>query len=390
MAVDAVSLSIREFGFRQPIVIDEHHVIVVGHTRYLAAKKLGLTNVPVHIATGLSAAQVKAYRLADNRTNENASWDQERLVLEIADLDGCLDLALTGFTSDELQALRSLNTERLSEQGDADAAPEIAEVEPKAKVGDLYRLGEHRLMCGDATDLAQVSALMHGERADLIFTDPPYGMSYGGGRAAGAHVRDHQGGVKIKAHGAILGDELRGAALEEFLYQALSNAVAVKREDAAVYVCLSWRSYLEFTTALQRCGLTAKACIVWDKQSIGLGFGAYRPQHEWVLYCPGAWYGDAAQADVFRCSRGATRAYVHPTQKPLELIEMALHNSSKPGQRVLDLFGGSGSTLMACARTQRIAYVMERDPRYIDVIIQRWEQMSGQHAEQIARAPASA
>ena len=185
----------------------------------------------------------------------------------------------------------------------------------------------------------------------------------------------------IKAHGMILGDDKTGADLIALVHEALASAVALSKTGAAFYVCFPWRTYAEFETALKECGLEPSACIVWDKKSIGLGFANYRPQHEFIFYVKGgAWFGDKAQSDVWYMSRGATGNYDHPTQKPVELIEKALQNSSKSGDTILDLFGGSGSTLIACEKTGREARLMELDPKYVDVIVKRWQEFSGKQA----------
>lgn len=215
----------------------------------------------------------------------------------------------------------------------------------------------------------------------MVFTDPPYGMSYGGGRARGDHSLNKRGGVVVKAHGMILGDDKTGEALIALVRGAIAAAVANSKEGAAAYVCFPWRTYTEFEEALEQAGLKPSACIVWDKKSIGLGNSNYRPQHEFIFYCKGgAWYGDRAESDVWYMSRGNTGAYVHPTQKPVELIERALTNSSKAGDTVLDVFGGSGSTLIACEKHGRHARLMELDPKYCDVIIKRWQDFTGRQA----------
>ena len=185
----------------------------------------------------------------------------------------------------------------------------------------------------------------------------------------------------MKAHGMILGDDKTGDDLIALIRDALLSAVTTSKSGSATYVCFPWRTYSEFEAAMLECGLKASACIVWDKKSIGLGNSNYRPQHEFIFYCKGgAWYGDKAQSDVWYLSRGATGQYVHPTQKPVELIEKAVNNSSKSGDTILDVFGGSGSTMIACEKTNRINYSMELDPKYCDVIVKRWQDFTGQQA----------
>jgi len=213
--------------------------------------------------------------------------------------------------------------------------------------------------------------------ADLVFTDPPYGMSYGGGRAAGSSEK----GARVKAHGMIMNDDKRGDDLIALVREAVGCAVAAAKETAPIYVCFPWRTYAEFEAAMADVGLDISACIVWDKKSIGLGNAHYRPQHEFIFYCGrGNWRGDKSQSDVWSMGREATTAYVHPTQKPVRLIEKALCNSSRRGDVVLDVFSGSGSTLIACERRGRAARLVELDPRYVDVIVRRWQEFTGEPA----------
>jgi len=382
-AVDRVAAAIREFGFRVPVIAKSDGTVVDGHLRLKAAKKLGLETVPVMLADDMTDIQIKAFRLSVNKMAEMAEWDNELLALELADLGEMgFDMDLTGFTLDEISALTP--EEIPPGLTDEDAVPEPPAV-PVTVLGDVWLLGKHRVMCGDSTSIDAVEKLMAGGKADMVFTDPPYGMSYGGGRAQGNHSLNKRGGVVVKAHGMILGDDKTGEDLIALVRDALASAVTVSKSGSATYVCFPWRTYSEFEVAMEECGLKASACIVWDKKSIGLGNANYRPQHEFIFYCKGgAWYGDKAQSDVWSLSRGATGKYVHPTQKPVELIEMALNNSSKGGDTVLDLFGGSGSTLIACEKTGRHARLMELDPKYVDVIIKRWQDFTGKtavHAE---------
>ena len=377
-AIDKVASSIKEFGWQQPIVVDEEMVIVVGHTRYQAAQKLGLDKVPVQIATGLTDAQIKAYRLLDNRANQDALWDDDMLKIEVQDIDKMdIDLALTGFDEKELDKLLFVEQDGLT---DEDAVPE--DVEPKVKLGELWQLGNHRLLCGDSTSEADVAKLMNNQKADLIFTDPPYGMSYGGGRASGSSKK----GDRVKAHGMIINDDLRGDALFNLVKEALRLSKEHSKSGSASYVCLSYKNYTVFETALKEAGLEVNTCIVWDKKSIGLGMANYRPQHEFIFYSKGdQWLGNKSQSDIWSMSRGNTSGYKHPTQKPVELIEKAILNSSKSEDLVIDLFGGSGSTLLACEKTKRKSNLMDLDPKYCDVIIKRWEDFTGQTAKLLER-----
>jgi site-specific DNA-methyltransferase (adenine-specific) len=372
-AIEKVAKSIKEFGFRQPIVVDKEKIIVVGHTRYRASKKLGLTNVPITIADNLTPEQINAYRIADNRTNEEAEWDIELLKTELKDLQlKDFDLDLTAFDEDQLNNFLFEEKEGLT---DEDAVPETPE-EPITKLGDIWKLGNHRLMCGDSTLINNFDKLCL-EQADMIFTDPPYGMSYGGGRAEGSTPK----GALVKAHGMIKNDDLRDEELINLVKDSLSTSLMKSKQGSASYICFTWRTYSEFYKALTDAGFKIKNCIVWDKKSIGLGLSHYRPQHEFIFYCGEQWYGDKSQSDVWYMSRGATSKYVHPTQKPVELICKALENSSKNEDVIIDCFGGSGSTLIACEKLNRKARVMELDPKYCDVIVKRWEQFTGKKAE---------
>ena len=377
VSVDKVASSIKEFGFRQPLVLDEKYTILAGHTRLLASKKLGLKEVPVHIANGLSEGQKKAYRIMDNRSSEDSEWDEELLSLELMDLqDNEFDLGLTGFTPEELSALLSLNEMR---EGltDEDAVPDLPE-EPTTKLGDLWLLGKHRLLCGDSTSIDVVEQLMDGNKADLVFTDPPYGISYGGGRAAGTSAK----GALVKAHGEILGDDKRGDELLDLLIGSIGSLKTFSKGGSPFYVCLNYKNYSLFEEALKQVGLSVTTCIVWDKKSIGLGRSNYRPQHEFIFYYKGdQWLGEKNENDVWYMSRVATVEYLHPTQKPVELIERAIKNSSKLEDLIADIFMGSGSTLIACEKLARKCFGIELDPKYCDVIVQRWEEFTGKKAK---------
>lgn len=376
--VAKIAASIREFGFLNPVIIDGANGIVAGHGRVLAAQKLGLGTLPCVEAAHLTDTQRRAYIIADNRLALDAGWDTEMLRVEFAELgDADFDLELTGFTLDEIEALEP---EQL-EPGltDEDAVPDLPP-DPITEEGDIWILGNHRLMCGDSTSIDAVEKLIAGQKVDLVFTDPPYGISYGGGRARGDNALNKKGGVLVKAHGMILGDDLQGDDLLQMVADSVGNAITSAKSGAAAYICFTWRTYAEFHAALASIGLEPKARIVWDKKSIGLGNSNYRPQHEFIFYCGGQWYGDKSQSDVWAMSRGATGEYVHPTQKPVELIQKALENSSKGGDLVHDCFGGSGSTLIACEKSGRHARLMELDPKYCDVIIKRWQDFTGKQA----------
>ena len=378
--VAQIAASIKEFGWTNPSLVGANNSIIAGHGRLMAARKLKMNEVPTIELDYLTDVQRKALIIADNKLALNSDWDLGLLSLELEELQELeFDLALTGFSEDELAKL--LEPEQVDGLTDENAVPEVPD-EPITKLGDIYQLGNHRLMCGDSTSIDAVDKLMNGQKADMIFTDPPYGMSYGGGRAQGDNVKFKNRSGGIKAHGMILGDDKTGDDLIQLIRDALLSAVTTSKEGSSAYVCFPWRTYTEFEAAMLECGLKASACIVWDKKSIGLGQANYRPQHEFIFYCKGgAWYGDKAQSDVWYMSRGATGQYVHPTQKPVELIEKAINNSSKAGDIVIDCFGGSGSTMIAAEKIGRHSRLMELDPKYCDVIVKRWEEFTGKKAE---------
>lgn len=371
--VAQIAASITEFGFTNPILIDENAGIIAGHGRLMAAKRLSLSEVPTITLSGLTEAQKKAYVIADNKLALNAGWDTEILsaeLLRLQELD--FELDLIGFDTNELAQL--LQPEIVDGKTDEDALPHLPE-HPETVLGDVWILGDHKLVCGDATATTSYDGMMDSA-ADLIFTDPPYGMSYGGGRAAGKTKK----GAKVKAHGMIINDDLKADSLISLVRDALATAMTHSKPDVPLYACFTWRTYAQFEAALEELGRSVKACIVWDKKSIGLGNQEYRPQHEFIFYCAGRWYGSRAESDVWQMRREAVQNYVHPTQKPVELIERALENSSKAGDVVIDCFGGSGSTLIACERMSRHARLVELDPKYCDVIIERWQNYTGKKA----------
>lgn len=378
--VQMVAESIAEFGFTNPILVDECGTIIAGHGRLMAAQKLGIESVPCIALGHLSEAQRRAYVIADNKLAEHAGWDEGALASELAALAAMeYDALLTGFSANEIDAILDAANE-VGEEGltDPDVVPDV-QAAVISGGGDVWLLGEHRLMCGDSTAAKNVAHLIGGGLSDLVFTDPPYGMSYGGGRAAGESA-SLPGGRSIKAHGMIIGDDLQGDGLLQMIADSIGNANKNSKEGAAAYVCFTWRTYSEFYAALTSIDLEPKSCIVWDKKSIGLGNSNYRPQHEFIFYCKGEWMGDKSQSDVWSMGRDAATSYVHPTQKPVELIERALKNSSKRGDIVHDCFGGSGSTLIACEKLGRHARLMELDPKYVDVIIRRWQDYTGHEA----------
>lgn len=370
MAVAKVAASIKEYGFRQPIVVDEELVIIAGHTRLQAAQSLGLKKVPVHIATGLSEAQVKAYRLADNRTHEDAEWDEELLAIELGELEELgFDLDLTGFEAMELGKL--LDGATMDGLTDDDAIPEAPEI-AVTKEGDIWLLGDHKLICGDSCQPKTMKALMGDELADMVFTDPPYNVDYGGS------MKDKVRGNKRKIKNDNLGD-----GFQQFLNDACNNMVKVCK--GAMYICMSSSELHTLQKAFADSGGHWSTFIIWAKNTFTMGRADYQRQYEPILYgWPEGnkhfWCGDRSQSDVWHYDKPKVND-LHPTMKPVELVCRALENSSKSRDIVLDSFGGSGTTLIACEKLKRQARLIELDPIYCDVIVKRWEEFTGQSAK---------
>lgn len=370
-AVDAVAGSIKEFGWQQAIVVDSQGVVICGHTRLKAAQKLGLKKVPVHVAERLTEAQVKAYRLADNKVSELAEWDMELLPLELKDLEGMgVDLATLGFSEDDLVSI--LGEEPKDGLTDPDQVPAPPE-EPITRPGDIWILGEHRLMCGDSTKVEDVGRLMVDRKADLVFTDPPWNVNYGDVEKGNAQ------GYKPRT---MMNDHLDAASWNCFVSKACENLSIASKPGAPIYLVMSAQEWPVIDSGLRRAGFHWSSTIIWAKDRLVLSRKDYHTQYEPI------WYGwnekaprlccveDRKQSDIWQIQRPG-RSELHPTTKPVELIERAIFNSSNRGSLVLDLFGGSGSTLIACERTGRQCVSMELDPRYCDVIRQRWEEFTG-------------
>jgi DNA modification methylase len=352
--VAQIAGSIKEFGFNNPVLIDEDNGIIAGHGRVMAAQKLGLQAVPCIKLAHLSDTQRKAYVIADNRLALNAGWDDQMLTVELQELDSeSFDLSLLGFEADELNALLNpiKETEGLT---DEDEVPEVPE-EPKTKPGDIYKLGRHRLMCGDSTSIDAVEKLMDGNKVDLIFTDPPYNVAFNG---------------RSGKHEVIKNDNLSEQEFENFITEVCNTIQLI--DPKAYYIWCNW----DFYGALQG-KLPYKACIVWAKNVFGMGQG-YRHQHEFCLFNGKIDEVVKNESDLWSIKKDTK--YVHPTQKPVALSVRAFGNHIKL-TNVLDLFGGSGSTLIGAEQTGRTCYVMELDPKYCDVIVKRWEDFTGQKAE---------
>lgn len=369
-AVKYVAESIREFGFKVPIVIDEDGVIVAGHTRWKAAKKLGLEDVPCVIADDLTEEQIKAFRLADNKVAEKAEWDFDLLASELEDI---FDLDMTVFGFEDL--FEEEDTEVVEDDYDIEP-PE----EPYVKVGDLYQLGRHRLLCGDSTKIDDVEKLMGGEQADLLITDPPYNVALGMGGSVDEARKRHRRTDGL----VIMNDSMEDGEFYQFLYDFYTCAYAVMKPGASFYIWHADNEGLNFRLALKNAGFQLRQTLIWNKNTITLGRQDYQWKHEPCLYGwkDGAshnWYSDRKQSTVIDMNKPA-KSELHPTMKPVELFDYQIKNSSKKDDNVLDLFGGSGTTLMACEQNGRRAYTMEFDPRYAQTIIERWEQFTGEKA----------
>jgi DNA modification methylase len=383
-AIEKVAASIREFGFRQPLVVDESGVIVVGHTRLLAAQRLGLETVPVHVARDLSPAQARAYRLADNRTNEDTSWNEELLALEIGELAALdYDIDVLGFEGSELAAL----LEPRAGKTDPDLVPEPP-AEPITQPGDLYLLGKHRLLCGDATNVDDVNRLMDGKKASLMATDPPYLVDYQGG----AHpASEGNGGAenKDKSWDQYIDHEHSVAFYVEFLRTALDCALT---PDAAVYECYGVMRSEVIWAAWREVGLLAHQALVWKKTRAVLTYSWFLWDYEPILV---GWPqghmpkmkppADSRAVWEIASTEGNEAAIAsHPTVKPVELIRRPISYHTKPGGLIYEPFSGSGTALIAAEQTGRVCYGLEQAPQFVDVAVARWEAFTGKQAERHA------
>lgn len=389
-SVDKVAASLKEFGFRQPIVVDKNNVIIVGHTRLLAAKKLKMTEVPVLVADDMTEEQVRAYRLADNKTAEFSQWDLDKLGFELDNIAD-IDMEQFGFdiSADEEEP-------EITEDDFDDTLPE----EPTAKRGDIYQLGRHRLMCGDSTVLGDVEKLLDGAIVDLVVTDPPYNMAYEGA-----------GNTRDRASKRIMNDKMSPEDFRQFLTDVYSNYYCTMRDGASIYVFYKEMGEGVFMQAMAAGGLTYKQELIWVKDHLVLGGSKYQSQYEpFLMGCKGksikVWNGarnqrsviesvdfmtedelretikqllSAQDSDILREKKQLVND-LHPTMKPVRLIAKLIQNSSNRGDCVLDLFGGSGTTMIAAEQTGRNACIMELDPKFVDVIVRRYETFTGQKA----------
>ena len=358
-AVSAVARSIKEFGFKVPVIIDSNNVIIAGHTRVKACKQLGILEVPCVIADDLTEDQIKAFRLADNKTAELAEWDLDKLNEELMFID--MDMSQFGFEDLENELERDVLEDEFNEE-------EELPVNPYSKKGDVFVLGNHKLMCGDSTINEDVKKLVGGDVIDMIFTDPPYNVDYEG-----------SSGMKIQ------NDKQKDEDFYNFLSLAFNNMFEVVKPGGAIYCCHADTEGLNFRTAFKNAGFKLAECLIWVKNSLVLGRQDYHWRHEPILYGwregAGHYFVDDRTQDTIWEYNKPKKNEEHPTMKPLELCGRAISNSSKVGEIVLDLFGGSGSTLIASDQLKRKARLMELDERFVDVIVRRYLKATGNYEE---------
>ncbi len=360
---------LKEFGWQQPIVVDKDYVIVAGHTRLLAAQQLGMTEVPIKIAHDLTPEQIQAYRIFDNRSHEESEWIEDLLALELIEIrDKGYDLDFTGFDPDELEKiLGGDGTDGLTDEDN------VPEVEDKAitKPGDIWICGNHRLLCGDSTDMKSIETVMAGTLADMVFTDPPYNVNYG------SSMKDNVRGTKRTIKNDNLGEDFYG-----FLHDSCKNLLEICK--GAAYICMSSSELHTLQKAFTEAGGHWSTFVIWAKNRFTMGRADYQRQYEPILYGwkegnKHFWCGARDQGDVWFVDKPTVND-LHPTMKPVALVERAINNSSKSRDIVFDCFGGSGTTMIACEKTGRFARLIELDPKYCDVIVRRWQEFSGKNA----------
>lgn len=379
-AVPGVIESIKLAGFKVPIVLDHDLVVVTGHTRLKAVTKMGWKTVPCIYADDLSESEVAAFRLADNKVAETATWNEQGLLKElqrIADDDDPINMMKFGFESVEDMLARLAGDEEaadLSELADDDVdLNELLDKEPRIKKGEIWQIGKHRIMCGDSTNADDVKKLMGGETASALVTDPPYGVSYVGGTADAMTIEN---------------DNLEGEDFVEFLVKAFSNASSVLKPGGAFYIWHADSKGYEFRLAVKRADWIIRECLIWVKNSMVLGRQDYQWKHEPCLYgwkdgAPHTWNSDRSQTTVLEYDK-PSRNDIHPTMKPVPLFEYQVRNSTHKGDNVLDLFAGSGTLGVACEHSGRVAFMMEYDPKYAEAAISRLEEATGATAAKIS------
>ena len=370
--VAQIAASIAEFGWTNPILAGADGIVIAGHARLLAARKLGMTEVPVIVLDHLSETQRRALVIADNRLALNAGWDEEMLRVELDALrEDDFNLELLGFADDEIEALLADPDETVAGNTDDDAVPETPETAVTVP-GDVWILGNHRLLCGDATQLEAVEKVLAGGLADIVFTDPPYNVNYG------ATMKDK---LRGKSHRKIANDNL-GAEFAQFLRDACTNILAVTK--GAIYICMSSSELHTLQQVFREAGGHWSTFVIWAKNTFTMGRSDYQRQYEPILYgwkegTDHYWCGARDQGDVWFVKKPVVND-LHPTMKPVELVERAIRNSSKSRDTVLDPFGGSGSTLIASEKTGRQARLVELEPKYCDVTVRRFQEFSGKPA----------
>jgi site-specific DNA-methyltransferase (adenine-specific) len=364
--VGQIAASIKEFGFRNPILVD-NLTLIAGHGRLLAAQKLGLDKVPTIDCSDMTESQKKAYIIADNKLALNAGWDTAMLTIEMQELqEEGFDLELLGFDDKELNAL--LEPEVVQGLTDEDAVPETPK-EATTKLGDIYILGKHRLMCGDSTSITDMEKLVNGQPVDMCLTDPPYNVAY-------------EGGTKEKL--TIQNDSMEDGQFRQFLRDAFVAADTVMKAGAVFYIWHADSEGYNFRGACHDTGWKVRQCLIWKKSSLVMGRQDYHWIHEPCLYgwkegASHLWSADRKQTTILEFNK-PTRNGEHPTMKPVELFEYQMLNNTKGGDIILDSFGGSGTTMIAAEKHGRYARIMELDPKYCDVIVKRWEDFTGEKA----------
>ena len=382
-AIDKVAASIKEFGFKVPLVIDKDNVVVTGHTRLLASKKLGLEEVPCVIADDLTDAQIKAFRIADNKVSEYAEWDEDMLKLELEELEE-MDFDLDSVSIDYSDFDISLELEEIEDNYDEENdiiedAPKI----PYSKEQDIWLLGEHRVMCGDSTKQEDVEKLMDGEKADLVVTDPPYNVAVNNEDIESLKARNR------RLDGLIIqNDKMTASEFPIFLEKIFARYYETMKEGASIYVFYADSETINFMTKFTEAGFHFAQNCIWNKQQFVMTRKDYHYKHEpclygWKLGKAHNWYTDRKQSSVWDFDR-PFKNELHPTMKPIDLIKYPIGNSSKKGDVVLDLFGGSGSTLIAADILNRKSYLMELDPRYVDVIVKRYINHKDNNGEDVS------
>lgn len=362
--VNKLRSSLREFGFVNPVIVDKDYGIIAGHGRVLAAKEEGIDEVPCVLVDYLTEAQKKAYIIADNRFAQDAGWDEELLRIEIESLQGeDFDISLTGFEADEIAGLFKDGNDKEVQDDDYDLSAALEKAAFVEK-GDVWAVGRHRLMCGDATSADDVSKLMDGRKANLVLTDPPYGVSF-------------QSSDRL----SIQNDSIKGEEFYQFLLSAMQNMASVLENGGAAYVFHADTEGLNFRKAFVDAGFHLAGCCIWVKNSLVLGRSDYQWQHEPVLYGflqngKHPWYSDRKQTTIWNFDK-PKRNKNHPTSKPLDLLAYPISNSTQANAIVIDTFGGSGSTLMACEQSNRICCTMELDEKYASVILRRYVEDGG-------------